>query len=102
MVQYSLRHAAVINGPYAETVANRLKEIAKDEQEHANKLRDRIAALGVVPTMETAKKELIAASNLKQIIAVNLKFTGSLVFSSTGSAIALAAVISVHGTAWAA
>jgi bacterioferritin (cytochrome b1) len=35
-------HAAVITGPYAEAVSNRLKEIAADESEHAEKLRDRI------------------------------------------------------------
>jgi bacterioferritin (cytochrome b1) len=49
----------VISGPYAETVANRLKEIAKDEQEHADKLRDRITALGGVPMLDIAKEELI-------------------------------------------
>jgi bacterioferritin len=66
-------HAAVITGPYAEAVSNRLKEIAADESEHAEKLRDRITALGGEPTMETAKEELIAAVNLKQILAINLK-----------------------------
>ena len=66
-------HAAVITGSYAEAVSNRLKEIAADESEHAEKLRDRITALGGEPTMETAKEELIAAVNLKQILAINLK-----------------------------
>jgi bacterioferritin len=72
IIRYGM-HAAVINGPYAEAVANRLKEIARDEQEHAAKLRDRITALGGMPTLDIAKEELIAASNLKQILAVNLK-----------------------------
>ena len=54
-------------------MANRLKEIAKDEQEHADKLRDRIIALGGVPTMDVAKEELIPAKTLKEIIAINLK-----------------------------
>src|SRR5689334_8261490 len=66
-------HAAVISGPYAEAVSNRLKEIAADESDHAEKLRDRINALGAVPTMETAKEELIDATNLKQILPVTLK-----------------------------
>src|SRR5258705_4314160 len=66
-------HAAVITGPYAEAVSTRLKEIADDESEHAEKLCDRITALGGVPTMDVAKEELIAATNLKQILAVNLK-----------------------------
>ena len=71
-IRYST-HAAVVNGPYAEAVANRLKEIAKDEQAHAGKLRDRITALGGVPTMDVAKEELIPAKTLKEILAVNLK-----------------------------
>jgi bacterioferritin len=66
-------HAAVITGPYAEAVESRLKEIAGDEAEHAEKLRDRITALGGTPTMETSKEELIPATTLKQILAVNLK-----------------------------
>jgi bacterioferritin len=68
-----LTHAAVITGPYAESVANRLKEIAEDENEHANQLRDRITALGGTPTMEVAKEDLIQAKTLKEILQVNLK-----------------------------
>ena len=68
-----LTHAAVITGPYAESVANRLKEIAEDEKEHANQLRDRITALGGTPTMEVAKEDLIQAKTLKEILQVNLK-----------------------------
>lgn len=66
-------HAAVITGPYAETVASRLKEIAEDEEAHAQKLRDRITGLGGTPTMRVEEKDLIMASSLKEIIAVNLK-----------------------------
>src|SRR4029077_4649487 len=66
-------HAAVITGPYAEAVASRLKEIAGDESQHAEKLRDRITALNGTPTMETAKEELIQATKLQQILVVNLK-----------------------------
>jgi bacterioferritin len=66
-------HAAVITGPYAEAVSTRLKEIAADESEHAEKLCDRITALGGVPTMDVAKEELIPAKTLKEILAVNLK-----------------------------
>lgn len=68
-----LTHAAIITGPYAESVANRLKEIAEDEEGHAMKLRDRITALGGTPTMEVAREDLIPAKTLKQILAVNLK-----------------------------
>jgi bacterioferritin len=68
-----LTHAAVITGPYAELIANRIKEIAEDENEHAIQLRDRITALGGTPTMEVAKEDLIQAKTLKEILQVNLK-----------------------------
>ena len=68
-----LTHAAVITGPYAEAVANRLKEIAEDEKNHAIQLRDRITALGGTPTMEIAKGDLIPAETLNEILLVNLK-----------------------------
>jgi bacterioferritin len=68
-----LTHAAVVTGPYAEPVASRLKEIAADEDNHAVKLRDRIAALGGTPTMEVAREDLIPARTLGEILAVNLK-----------------------------
>jgi len=68
-----LTHAAVIAGPYGEAVAGRLKEIAGDEKEHAGKLRDRITALGGTPTMAVAQGDLIPATSLDEIIAVNLK-----------------------------
>jgi bacterioferritin len=68
-----LTHAAVITGPYAELVANRLKEIAEDEKNHAIQLRDRITALGGTPTMEVANKDLIYAKTLKEILDVNIR-----------------------------
>lgn len=68
-----LTHAAVITGPYAESVANRLKEIAEDEETHASKLRDRIAALGGTPTMEVAREDLVPAASLKEILEVNVQ-----------------------------
>ena len=68
-----LTHAAVITGPYAELVANRLKEIAEDEKNHAIQLRDRITALGGTPTMEVDNKDLIHAKTLKEILDVNIR-----------------------------
>jgi len=68
-----LTHAAVLTGPYAEPVASRLREIAEDEEKHAQALRDRISGMGGTPTMRVEDKDLIMASSLKQIIEVNLK-----------------------------
>jgi bacterioferritin len=65
-------HAAVISGPYSETVATRLKEIATDELLHAEKLRDRILALGGNPTMKVRSEDLKAASTLEEILDVNI------------------------------
>ena len=66
-------HAAVVSGPYAEAVATRLKEIATDEQMHAEQLRDRIIGLGGTPTMDVRKEDLIPATSLSEIIDVNVK-----------------------------
>jgi bacterioferritin len=65
-------HAAVVSGPYAEAVATRLKEIATDEQMHAEQLRDRIVGLGGTPTMDVRKEDLKPATTLDEIIDVNV------------------------------
>lgn len=65
-------HAAVITGPYADAVATRLKEIATDELLHAEKLRDRILALGGTPTMDVRTEDLKAATTLEHILRVNI------------------------------
>jgi bacterioferritin len=67
-----LTHAAVITGPYAESVAARLKEIAEDEKTHALQLRERITALAGTPTMAVATEDLIQARSLKDILGVNI------------------------------
>ena len=66
-------HAAVVSGPWAEAVATRLKEIATDEQLHAEKLRDRIVGLGGTPTMDVRREDLKPASTLTEIIDVNVE-----------------------------
>lgn len=65
-------HAAVVSGPYSEAVMARLKEISGDEVMHAEKLRDRILALGGVPSMQVSTKDLIAADNLDEILEINI------------------------------
>ena len=57
-------HAATVNGPSAEAVAARLREISADEITHADKLRKRILALGGTPTMDVHLHDLKAASTL--------------------------------------
>ena len=65
-------HAAIVSGPYSETVAARLKEIATDEQLHAEKLRDRILGLGGVPSMGVSHEALKPARTLDSILKVNI------------------------------
>ncbi len=65
-------HAAVVTGPYADTVAARLKEISGDEVLHAETLRDRILGLGGIPTMNVSTADLKPASSLNEILAINI------------------------------
>lgn len=65
-------HASLVKGPYAEQVSSRLKEIAGDEIKHAEKLRDRITALGGIPSMGISQDDLIEARELKRILPVNI------------------------------
>lgn len=65
-------HGAIIAGPYSEAVSARLREIATDELLHAEKLRDRILALGGTPTMEVSTGDLKPAITLEEILAVNI------------------------------
>lgn len=66
-------HAACISGPYAEIVADRLKEISDDEVEHAAMLRDRIIALKGIPTMDISTKDLVHATTLSDILSINIQ-----------------------------
>jgi bacterioferritin (cytochrome b1) len=65
-------HAAVVTGPYAESVSARLKEIAADERLHAEKLRGRITALGGVPSMQVSGEDLKPAGTLAEILKINI------------------------------
>lgn len=66
-------HAAVVTGPYADTVQARLKEIATDETSHAEMLRDRILALGGVPAMKVNEEDLKPAKTLQQMLSINME-----------------------------
>ena len=70
-IQY-LAHAELINGLGAETIIERLKEIASDELKHEEKFRNLIGSyLGGEPTMGLA--ETHQAKDVKKILEVNLK-----------------------------
>lgn len=70
-VQY-LSHAELVEGLYAEPIIERLKELAKDEEEHQQKFRNLIGSiLGGVPSMGIAKT--YKAKTIKQILEINLK-----------------------------
>jgi len=69
-----LTHAAVLQGPYADTVGARLTEIANDEASHAEELRKRVAdSLNEYPTMEVDPSDLIRAESLEEILDVNIR-----------------------------
>lgn len=65
-------HAAVLTGPYAETLAARLKEIAADEREHAEELREQILALDGTPTMHVKDEDLKPGKTLEEILRINM------------------------------
>ena len=67
-----LTHAAVVSGPYAEAVTARLREIASDELSHAEKLRERIVALGGIPSMQVHTEGLLQAITLEDITRINI------------------------------
>jgi bacterioferritin len=67
-----LTHAVTISGPFAEPVGSRLKEIAGDELDHAEKLRKRIVGLGGIPTMDINAEDLKPAAELNDILEINI------------------------------
>ena len=76
-------HAAIVSGPYSETVAARLKEISTDEILHAEKLRARILALGGTPTMDVSTADLKPATSLEEILEVNIEEEADAIRSYT-------------------
>lgn len=70
-IQY-LSHAELIDGLNGEPIIERIKEIAGDEQKHAEKFRTLIGDfLGGTPSMAVAPVK--TAKNIKQILETNLK-----------------------------
>ena len=75
-IQY-LTQAAITKGAYAEGLIARFREIASDEVEHADILRQRIAALGGTPTTKVGDIQ-IHPDSLKAI-QINLKYENDTV-----------------------
>ena len=70
-IQY-VTQASITTGPYSAALIARFEEIAGDEAEHAKILRQRIVALGGVPT--TAVGEIQIHKDSLQAIKINLKY----------------------------
>jgi bacterioferritin (cytochrome b1) len=70
-IQY-LAHAEVITGINAESIVSRLKEIAGDEEKHAEKFREMIGTyLGSVPSMCLAETHC-PGTTIEEILQANL------------------------------
>jgi bacterioferritin len=65
-------HAAVLTGPFGESLSKQLKEIASDEIKHAGKLRERVFALGGAPTMEVHSNSLRPSATLAEMLDRNI------------------------------
>ncbi|MFQ5762716.1 MAG: ferritin-like domain-containing protein [Candidatus Bathyarchaeia archaeon] len=72
IIRYST-HATVISGPYAETVGHRLEEIAEDEEEHTDHIRELIDYYGGDPQMDVSTKDLKPARSLEDILDINIE-----------------------------
>lgn len=70
-IQY-VTQSAITKGPYAEGLIARFEEIAGDEAEHAKILRQRIVALGGMPTWKVGEIQVHADS--MKAIQINLKY----------------------------
>jgi bacterioferritin (cytochrome b1) len=71
IIQYRT-HAEMLSGPCSEKLIERLKEIAGDEEKHAEKFRTLISSyLDGEPVMTLA--ETHKAENLDKILSINLK-----------------------------
>lgn len=68
-IQYRT-HAELIAGQDYEPIAARLKEIAGDEDKHAEKLRTRIAMLGAVPATVPAKVSV--SDEIPAVLKINV------------------------------
>jgi bacterioferritin len=69
VIQYQT-HASLIDGLESEPVVARLKELAGDEEKHADMLRGRISALGGTP--ETKPEKVKVSDKINPVLKINL------------------------------
>ncbi len=69
VIRYSTQ-AAVLTGPYAAPIGDKLKAFAAEELRHANELRDRLVALGEKPTTNVGEIEV--GNKLKKMLDINI------------------------------
>lgn len=68
-VRYSTQ-AAVLTGPYAVTIGDKLKQMGAEELRHADLLRDRLVALGEKPTTDVGDVDV--GNKLKKMLEINI------------------------------
>ena len=62
--------AALLTGPYAIVIGDKLKAFATEETRHADDLRDRLVALGEKPTTDVG--DIDVGNKLKKMLAINI------------------------------
>ena len=62
--------AALLTGPYAIVIGDKLKAFATEEARHADELRDRLVALGEKPTTDVG--DIDVGNKLKKMLAINI------------------------------
>jgi bacterioferritin len=70
VIQYS-QHSYLITGPDREVFKDFFRDMAEEAQEHAEKLGDKVVALGGIPTVEPAM--IRQSAELKQMLKQSLE-----------------------------
>ena len=69
VIRYSTQ-AALLTGPYAIVIADKLRAFAAEEARHADELRNRLVALGEKPTTDVG--DIDVGNKLKKMLAINI------------------------------
>ena len=74
-----LHHAEFAKGLNAEPIIARLKEIASDEEKHRDMLRERIVALGGIPSTKLSDLEIKHSDDIEEMLRDELREEGEAV-----------------------